>query len=88
MNNKTTKVELTQGELVWLEEYLNDCLKDNVEDEETQAFYVKVSVALGEDKSEVEKRLEDWVADVRNVREYEAEVNKLKEKYFPEEKAA
>jgi len=88
MNNKTTNVELTQSQLVWLEEYLGDRLKDDVEDEETQAFYIKVEVALGRNRNEVEAEVKGWEASERHDRAYEAELAKLKEKYYPKEKAA
>jgi len=91
MTNKATLVALTDKELIWLEEYLDDYLKDNLEDEETQALYIKVRVALGEDKSEEEKRIKELVADVRRDREYDEEREKLfaklKEKYYPTKKA-
>ncbi len=88
MNNKTKQIELTQDELFWLEEYLADCLKDDLENEAVQAFYIKVKVALGGFRSAVEREIEQWVADFKRDREYEEELAKLKEKYYPKVKAA
>ncbi len=88
MNNKTKLVELTQQELLGLEEWLGDNLKEDPLDEETQGLYIKVEVALGRNRNEVEAEVKGWEASEKHERAYEAELAKLKEKYYPKEKAA
>jgi len=43
---------------------------------------------LGNKRSDVVAEIEEWEANARTDREYEIELVKLKEKYYPREKAA
>jgi hypothetical protein len=88
MNNKTKLVELTRQELLGLEEWLGDNLREDPLDEETQGLYLKIRVALGEDRCEVENEINEWVSNEKQDKAYEEELAKLHEKYYPEEKAA
>ena len=87
MTNNTKLVELTHDELTLLEDWLSECLSDFPWYKVHQSLYIKVSVALGGKRSEVEAEVKEWEARAKRDAEYEEELARLHEKYYPKEKA-